>query len=496
MGFDSPLFWALFPAAAILYFVLPRERRWIVLLGASYFFYLTWKAGYVFVLIGATLTGYFGALLIASAKNAQKRRLYLWLSLSLNAALLLAFKFGPLLAPPFKWIMPIGLSFFTLQIMSYTLEVFYRRYPAEKNIGLLALYASFFPLLQAGPIERPARLLPQFKRAAGFDFERLKSGLQLVLWGFFKKIVLAEHLRPAVDKVFNNVPAFDGPYFALAAVLFAYQIYCDFSGYTDIARGAAQILGFDLMENFKRPYSARSVAEFWSRWHISLTTWLRDYIFLPLSYALLRLSPKERWLGVKLEIWTYGVATGVTMLICGLWHGVAPTFILWGGSIGFYLFWGQVTKKFRKRLAKKIGLTGIPWLYNALRTMTTFALICFSWIFFRANSFADARVIIGKLAVGWSAFWHGPLKILVLNQDLSFFAGLAESLGVRVSDLVIIFFSLVVLGIVQWRQRRGPMREFLESKPWWLRWGIYYLLIAWILFLGNFETQEFIYAQF
>ncbi len=496
MIFFSPLFWAVFAIAAVLYFVLPKKRRWIVLLGAGYFYYLTWKAGYIFVLLGATLTGYFGALLIASAKKARIRKRYLWLSLSLNLAILFAFKFGPLLAGPFKWIMPMGLSFFTLQIMSYSIEVYYRRYPAEKNIGLVALYASFFPLLQAGPIERPAHLLPQIKGAAGFDFERLKGGLQLVLWGFFKKFVLAEHLAPAVDKVFNNVPAFNGPYLTLAAVLFAYQIYCDFSGYTDIARGVAQVLGFDLMENFKRPYSARSVGEFWSRWHMSLTTWLRDYIFLPLSYALLRLSPRERWLGVKLETWTYGVATSITMLLCGLWHGINPTFILWGGSIGFYLVFGQVTKKFRRRLARKIGLTAIPRLHNALRTLTTFALICFSWIFFRANSLADARVIITKLTVGWSALWHGPLKSLVLKQDLSCFTGLARSLDVRVFDLEIIFFSLVILGIVQWRQRRGSVREFLNSKPWWLRWGIYYLLIAWILFLGNFKVQEFIYGQF
>ena len=485
MTFNSPLFWAFFSITAILYFVMPKKGRRFILLGAGYFFYLTWKAGYIFVLLGATLTGYFGALLIASAKNARIRKLYLWLSLSLNAIILFVFKLGPLLANPVQWIMPMGLSFFTLQIMSYALEVYYRRYPAEKNLGLLALYASFFPLLQAGPIERPARLLPQFERAAGFDFEKLKSGLELVLWGFFKKIVLAENMAPVVDRIFDNVPAFNGPHLALAAVLFAFQIYCDFSGYTDIARGAAQVLGFDLMENFKRPYSARSVAEFWSRWHISLTTWLRDYVFLPLSYALLRFSPRERWLGVKLEIWTYGIATGVTMLICGLWHGITPTFILWGGLIGFYLVWGQITKKFRRRLAKKIGLAGIPWLYNVIRTATTFALICFSWIFFRANSFADARAIISKLTVGWSAFW-----------DLSFFAGLARSLGVRVYDLEIIFFSLIILGLVQWRQSRGSVRGWLNSRPWWLRWGLCYLLVAWILFLGNFKIQEFIYRQF
>jgi alginate O-acetyltransferase complex protein AlgI len=495
MNFLSLSFFVFLSLTAGVYFALPGKWRWPALLAGSYFFYLSWNAWHVFVLLAATLAGYGGARWMASAKSASAKRWILLGSLGVNLGILMAFKAGPLAAPVIRWAMPLGLSFFSLQIMSHSLEVYYGRFQAERNLGRFALYASFFPLLQAGPIERPARLLPQCKSAADFDFERLKGGLQLMLWGFFKKLALADNLAPAVKQVFDHVHDYSGPTHALAVFFFAIQIYCDFSGYTDIARGTGQILGFDLMENFRRPYQAESISDFWSRWHISLTTWLRDYVFLPLSFALLRQTPRERLLGVKLETWTYGAATTVTMLLCGLWHGVTPTFLCWGGLIGFYLFFGQVTRKARRRLAKRIGLTRVPRVQRKLRTAGTFSLICFSWIFFRAASLADASVIITRLASGWLGLLR-PLRELVLRQDFSCFRGLAQALHVTVLDLEIIACGLVVLALVQRGQRRGPMREYLDRLPLGIRWLAYYLLIAWILFLGKFQTKEFIYMQF
>ncbi len=496
MIFHSLSFFAFLTLTAAIYFVLPGKWRWPALLAGSYFFYLSWNPWHAFVLLAATLMGYGGALWMASAKSAPGKRWILLGSLGLNLGMLLAFKAGHLVASSISWAMPLGLSFFTLQIMSHSLEVYYGRFQAERNLGQFALYAAFFPLLQAGPIERPARLLPQCRSAAGFDFERLKSGLQLMLWGFFKKLALADNLAPAVGQVFGHVQDFSGPTHALAVFFFAIQIYCDFSGYTDIARGTGRILGFDLMENFRRPYQAESISDFWSRWHISLTSWLRDYVFLPFSFALLRRTPRERLVGVKVETWTYGAATTVTMLLCGLWHGITPTFLCWGGLIGVYLFFGQVTRKARRRLARRIGLTRAPWVHRRMRTVTTFSLICFSWIFFRAASLADARVIISRLASGWMDLLRGPLRELVMRQDFSCFLDLAQTLHVTILDLEIIAGGLVVLAFVQWRQRRGSMRESLGRLPLGIRWLTYYLLIAWILFLGKFQTKEFIYMQF
>jgi D-alanyl-lipoteichoic acid acyltransferase DltB (MBOAT superfamily) len=367
-------------------------------------------------------------------------------------------------------VLPIGLSFHTFQAMSYTIEVYRGIQRAEHHFGIFALYVMFFPQLVAGPIERPQNLLHQFRELHYFDYDRVTSGLKLIAWGLFKKTVVADRLALFVNRVYATPAQFDGPILALATLAFAFQIYCDFSGYSEIAVGSARVMGFRLMQNFDRPYHARSIAEFWRRWHISLSTWFRDYLYFPLGGN--RVNP-ARW----------GANILVVFLISGLWHGANWTYVVWGGLHGLYLVGGTATGNLRQRLIRWTRLAAHPPLHSLLRVLCTFSLVCVTWIFFRAASPSKAWLVCWRSFTGWSELLHPGRLTTQLD-------------AVVLSWLALGCFSTVVMELVEaWRARPGAVIA-LNTCPWWLRWGLYYGLAGALFFLHASDAGQFIYFQF
>ncbi len=433
---------------------------------------------YILILFFVITIDYIAGIAIANAQG-QRRKLFLLLSLAGNIGVLALFKYFNFLnanlaglagaigwnypIPMLDLILPIGLSFHTFQSMSYTIEVYRGRYPAEKHPGIFALYVMFYPQLVAGPIERPYNLLPQLHRAQHFDYQRVTDGLKLMVWGFFKKLVIADRIADFVNPIYNHPTEHHGFALILATALFAYQIYCDFSGYSDIAIGSAQVMGFKLMQNFNRPYYAKSIGEFWRRWHISLSSWFRDYLYIPLG-------------GNRVPAWRHYFNVMTVFLISGLWHGANWTFVIWGGLHGAYLLIETWTESARTRLVHAIGLNKFPNALKLVQVTITFALVSFAWIFFRANSLNDAIYIATHLIT---------LDVLNLANVFTFLNMTKVALA-----------AIVVLEIVQLVQRRGSLRAMIAAQPTWVRWAIYYLLVMSILLLGKFAEQKFIYFQF
>ncbi|MCU0288577.1 MAG: MBOAT family protein, partial [Acidobacteria bacterium] len=346
MAFNSFQYLIFFPVAAVLYFSLSFRFRQFFLLAAGYYFYMCFKPEYVIILAVSTIIDYFLGLRINACPTQAGKKKLLVLGLIHNIGLLAALKYLDFFSQaivtilkPFnilsgfkglELIVPVGISYYTFKKISYLIDIYRENQEAEKNLSLFALYVSFFPGIMAGPIDRAGSLIPQFRRVTGFDYQRVKDGLILMAWGFFKKLVIADRLSVFVDKVFNNPTNYEGPSLVAAAIYFSFQVYCDFSGYTDIARGTGKVLGFDLAENFNRPYFSRSIGEFWKRWHMSLSSWLMEYLFLPIAYAVSRHLKRPELLAVKAETWAYMTGILSTMLICGLWHGANWTFVIWG----------------------------------------------------------------------------------------------------------------------------------------------------------------------
>lgn len=505
MSFNSLHFLIYFPVVTTLYFALPYRFRWALLLAASCYFYMAFIPVFILILGFTIVIDYFAGIIIERS-TGQKRRLFLILSLISNIGILFVFKYFNFfnsnvkgLAEALHWnypieslsiLLPIGLSFHTFQAMSYTIEVYRGAQKAERHFGIYALYVMFYPQLVAGPIERPQNLLHQFYEKHDFDYQRVTDGLKLMAWGFFKKVVIADRLAVAVNLIYNEPTKYSGISLILATYFFAYQIYCDFSGYTDIARGAARVMGFRLMRNFDRPYTSKSVVEFWTRWHISLSTWFKDYLFVPL--ARWHTASRRTTVGGRavaplkslINRWGRYFDIFVVFLISGLWHGANWTYLIWGLLHASFLVASQATKVYRTRAVQALGLGRAPMLLNALRILVTFNLIAFAWIFFRANSVADAFYIISHLGTG-------------INLQDALSADLATKLGTPRSELLITFGLIFFLEIVQWvNTYRGGIPKILETRPVWFRWSLYYLLLAAILFLGEYQAQQFIYFQF
>jgi alginate O-acetyltransferase complex protein AlgI len=454
---------------------------------------MCWKAEYIFLIIISTLIAYSTGILMGREHARKKRRKYLFLSLAANLGLLVLFKYFNFFneslrvifnnfnifygIPAFNFLLPVGISFYTFQTLSYSIDIYRGERPPERSIGIFALYVSFFPQLVAGPIERSTRLLPQFFEKKDFNYERVASGLKIMAWGLFKKVVIADRLAVVVDQVYGSPEEFTGATILVATFFFAYQIYCDFSGYTDIAIGTARVLGFELMANFKRPYFAGSIREFWRRWHISLSTWFRDYLYIPLG-------------GNRVSTLRHFINLMVVFLICGLWHGANWTFVVWGGLHGTYLIFSLITANFRSKIVKLSGLDRFPKLHQIFKTIVTFILICFGWIFFRANSLADAIQLIGNSLIG--------LGSLVQNfTDIAYIRNVLGSLGVSRIDLEISFLLIFFLEIVHLIQEIEPVKEKFKSVPMWTRWVAYYALTIVFLLFGSFNSgQDFIYFQF
>jgi alginate O-acetyltransferase complex protein AlgI len=486
--FNSIEFLIFFPLVALAFFSLPHRWRWFLLLGASYLFYASWNPKYLIVLLTMTAIGYISGRLLERQTRPMTHRLILTFSLLAILGVLFFFKYFELsnralraafeqlgvgnLIPGFNLLLPLGISYFTFQTLSYILDVYRGGVKAEKHAGIYALFIAFFPHVTAGPIARANLLLPQFHAKHAPEYERVVSGLQRIAWGFFKKLVIADRLAVAVNTVYNDPTAYTGLPLILATYAFAFQIYCDFSGYADIAIGAARVMGFKLQENFNQPYYAQSIPDFWRRWHITLYNWLRDYIFYPLNRAL-----KRSRLAAD-GILALALPPMLTMLASGLWHGTAWTFIVWGGLHGIFMV-GSVLWN-RRSGSAHLPVPLLPQVANGIKIFATFHLVCFAWIFFRANSISDAVYILQHLFV-----------------DLGTGASLSELISLGWYDWLIAVLAILLMEAVHWGQRKnGSLREVIRRQPVWLRWSLYYALVVVIFMFGKFGAGEFIYARF
>ncbi len=476
MLFNSFHFLFFFIIIAIIYFASPHKYRWMLLLASSCYFYMVFVPVYILILGFTIVVDYFAGILIENAKG-KRRRLFLIVSLIANIGVLSVFKYynffnenltsllhgagfqNPI--PYLSILLPVGLSFHTFQAMSYTMEIYYGRQKAEKHFGIYSLYVMFFPQLVAGPIERPQNLLWQFRTKKEFDYERITSGLKLVLWGAFKKMVIADRLAVYVGSVYSEPHMYSGFPLLLATVFFAFQVYCDFSGYSDIAIGTARILGFNLMKNFNLPYQSKTVSEFWTRWHISLSSWLRDYLYEPIAI-------KYRNHGTIAII----IALLITFTISGLWHGAGWNFIILGVLNGVMICIELLLAKRRKRLAKKIP----PIIFNAISVILTFSFVNFTFIFFRAHSVSDA--------------------VYIITNIFNFKGFDPEVVGLKRIDYAIIICSILIMEAVQLMQSKQSPVEFLKKRHVVIRWSAYITLALLIVFLGKFGSKSFIYFQF
>lgn len=409
MLFNSIEFLIFFPIVTYVYFVIPQKAKNIWLLISSYFFYMCWNAKYVVLLLFSTIVTYFSGILLEKLKNnnASSRQVFyrkcvVTICFTLNLLILFYYKYANFMlsifssifsamhvglhVPTLDIILPIGISFYTFQALGYTVDVYRDEIHAEKNFLQYALFVSFFPQLVAGPIERSKNLLNQLSDPGTrkFNYERAREGLLLMLWGLFLKIVLADRIAIFVDTVYGDYINHPGSYLIIATVLFSVQIYCDFSGYSTIAIGAAKILGFSLMDNFNAPYLSTSTSDFWRRWHISLTSWFKDYLYIPLGGS--RKGKPRKYLN-KITVF----------FISGLWHGANFTFCIWGLINGIYQVVGEILEPIRHRTAKLLHLNRTSLAYRGAQGILTFLMIDFSWIFFRASSLTEALDIIHSM---------------------------------------------------------------------------------------------------
>ncbi len=475
MLFNSFQFLFFFVVVWLLVLVTRGTPRKVILLAASYYFYMCWSTRYIFVIWAITVIDYVAGLQIEKAEQQGRRRLYLGISLFCNISLLFIFKyfnfltgsvrsashlFGLQYDPPLlAIILPVGLSFHTFQAMSYTIEVYRRRVPAEKHLLEYALYVAFFPQMVAGPIERPYELLPQFHREPRISFEGVRAGMVQALWGLFKKMVLADNVADFVKLIYDTPRHYSGAALSLATLLFSIQIYCDFSGYTDIALGLARMMGYELRINFMQPYFSRSVGEFWRRWHISLSTWFRDYVYIPLG-------------GNRVKLSRHYANLLITFVISGLWHGANWTFVLWGFLHAVYLIVSQAISPFVPRFDR------VPRLRAWLKVVVTFSLVTFAWIFFRANTVADSWFVATHLLP------LGQLDPLLLKVG-----------GFSRATAPYLVLSIVAMFVVEWWIANPSQVPRLWSRPAF-RALAYNACIYAIVFFGFFGHRDFIYFQF
>ncbi len=481
--FNSFEFLIFFPVVTLAYFLMPHRFRLVFLLLASYYFYMCWRPEYIVLILASTLVDYFAGLGMGRTDDRKKRRKFLLMSLFANLGLLFTFKYFNFFAdslnhlfaaarvdvqmPALDVLLPVGISFYTFQTLSYTIDVYRGETQPEKNPLRFALYVAFFPQLVAGPIERSTRLLKQFYRKVSFSEERLRSGLLLILWGLFKKVVIADRLAIYVNEAYNHPGDYQGWPLILATYFFAFQIYCDFSGYSDIAIGSARILGFDLMENFRQPYFARSISEFWKRWHISLSTWFRDYLYIPLG-------------GNRVVKWRWYYNLMVVFLVSGLWHGANWTFVVWGALHGFYLIFSIWTQTWRAKMREWFGLSRRPRLEALWQTVVTFHLVLVAWVFFRANSLSDALLILNNM----SQLDFSLQGLMDINIELGW------------GELMLVMLFIAGMELVHVLQISGRLASLSLRMPQPLRLAVFYGLLLSIVFFGVFNHTEFIYFQF
>lgn len=486
MTFNSLAFVIFYPVVLLLYFLLPNRARMPLLLVASYFFYMYYQPSLIFLIVGTTLVSWLAAWGIERSRSAALRRLLLVITLAVCLGTLFFYKYFDFLmgsivglvsafggtATPIvlSLVLPVGISFYTFQTLSYVIDVYRGSVPHEKNFFYYALFVSFFPQLVAGPIERPENLLPQLKEKHTFTKKNAVQGAKHMLVGYFKKICVADLLAETVNLVYNAPEQATPLGILIATAMFAVQIYCDFSGYTDIAIGISRVMGIRLMQNFDHPYRARTIREFWSRWHISLSSWFKDYLYIPLG-------------GSRCAKWRHMLNLMIVFAVSGLWHGANFTFVVWGILHGAYQVVGHLTKASRESMRRRLGISEQSAFLRAWQTACTSLLVGFAWLFFRANSMEDAATLLGTLFSGTA--WRIPFS-------------LENHLGLSLVSVLTVLVSLVLLLILD---RLIVYGEENDGAPALIQNGtfvyvVWTILLIYMLLLATDKVSTFIYFQF
>lgn len=467
MLFNSTQFLLFFPLVVLLYYITPFRWRWALLLAASYYFYMSWNPWFILLIITSTVVDYITGWRMSLESEKRKRLPWLILSLVVNLGMLFFFKYYNFFIDNINFtlgtgwsyarlILPVGISFYTFQTLSYSIDIYKGQIQRESHLGRFALFVAFFPQLVAGPIERAKNLLPQLQKRVVFSYENFSSGAQRIIWGLFKKVVVADNIAFVVDEIYGSPDSYGPVGLLLASYLFAIQIYCDFSGYSDIAIGSAKILGIDLMKNFRTPYWATSVREFWARWHISLSTWFRDYVYIPLGGN----QKTRRRIAANILF---------VFIISGLWHGANWTFIIWGTIHGVLLLFERLLRRKEKPKSR---------LTKLFHSFILFQVITLAWIFFRAENLDDA--------------WYILTKILGFDFDIS---SLMEFASIRGYG----FYLLRILLAASFMMADPLMERLLHQQiiiPTYIKRPLFATIIAIILVFGYWGEVEFIYFQF
>lgn len=490
MLFNSLEFLIFFPIVVLAYFLIPKKVRYLWLLCASYYFYMCWNAEYALLIATSTVITWLSGIFIARAKTQRGRKLTVAASFVLNLAILFYFKYFyftmdninmvrqmlglSALVPKFDVILPVGISFYTFQALSYTMDVYRKEVAPEKNFFRYALFVSFFPQLVAGPIERSTKLLSQVNEDHHFDYLRARGGLLIMLWGFFLKLVIADRAAILVNTVYNAPESYSGSLIILATLAFAAQIYCDFASYSIIAKGAAKVMGFELMDNFRQPYLSASIAEFWRRWHISLSSWFKDYLYIPLGGN--RKGVVRKYFNLM-----------VVFLVSGLWHGASWNFVIWGAIHGIYQIVGALTLSIRKFVCALLGIDRKTAQYKWFQRIITLALVSFGWIFFRSDSLSGSILMVKKIFTDLAPW--------------TLYGGGIFSMGLDGANVVVLILALLVLFLVSLRENAGVrVTEAVEGSHIIVRWTTYFALLFAVLIFGiygpGFEASQFIYFQF
>ena len=485
MNFNSIGYLVFLAGNVLVFYLLPHRARAYQLLLGSYFFYMCWNPAYALLMLLSTVVTY-GCGLLVGGKVWNKRKLWLTLSFLLNLGILFFFKYFNFLSdligqglsllglawqpPLLNVLLPVGISFYTFQALGYTVDVYRGDILPERNFAYYALFVSFFPQLVAGPIERSGNMLRQIKEEHPFRPENLRDGALPVLWGLFKKVVLADNLAVMVNAVYNAPGAHSGGAFVLATVAFAIQIYCDFSAYTDIARGSAKMLGFELMENFRCPYFATSIQDFWRRWHISLSSWFRDYLYVPLGGN--RKGKARQLLNLM-----------IVFFVSGLWHGAALTFVVWGLLNGLYQVISILLRPVKQKLLTLLHIGEENPALHLFRILFTFFLTCVAWVLFRANSLTDAAAIFQSLLALPQTGFTADLLLMNITVPALWMLGICTA---------------VLLTADYFITERGLMQKINRSVA--VRYAVYFVILAAILIFGSwgdgFAPQDFVYFQF
>ena len=498
MLFNSIDFLIFLPIVLVIYYIIPMKYKHIWLLISSYYFYMCWNAKYVLLIFVSTVITYLSGILIDKVektwsdvdKLGKYKKLILAISFVSNLGILFYFKYInftldivtrvlskmniSMNVPVFDVILPVGISFYTFQALSYSVDVYRGEVAPEHDFFRYALFVSFFPQLVAGPIERSKNLLTQLREPRKFDFGYAFDGILLMLWGFFLKIVLADRIAIFVDTVYGDCEHYQGIYLIVATVLFAVQIYCDFSGYSSIAMGTAKLLGIELMDNFNAPYLSTSVADFWRRWHISLTSWFKDYLYIPLG-------------GSKKGILRKYLNKMIVFMLSGLWHGAQLTFVVWGAINGLYQVIGEVLTPIREKVSDALGVNRDSEGFCVLRTIVTFTMIDFSWIFFRADSLGRAVYIIKS--------------IFNVENIWTLFDGSLYNCGLDEKNFRFMLIAVIVLLVADFLKRKGIMvREIILRQDSYIKCLVVSLSILMIMVFGKYgpayNAVNFIYFQF